>query len=397
MLPHLDYAKKMARVLLEVGIEIKEGQPVFIETPVEAYEFISILVHEAYECGASDVFVLWLSDKTERENARHNGVSDDWMLEICRRYAERKAGYIRIMCPSFNEDELDPELVNGIMKQKTARRKLFRQAGGGFTLTCIPTDEWADKVFPELEQEDRMEALWDLVYNLMKCPDPDPVASWREYIRNTEKRKKALDSRGYVKYRYRSGRTDLTLSPADEAIWFGGCNRYIDRVFIPNLPTEEIFTVPQKFSAEGHVESTMPLNYDGRMIEGIKIDFHEGKAVSVHADKGEDILREIIASDEGASYLGEFALVDQASCIASSGKILYTTLYDENASCHIALGTAAGQMPEGRDEELGVNRSCVHVDFMIGSDDMTVEAEKADGTWERILVNGRWNDKVFEN
>ena len=247
------------------------------------------------------------------------------------------------------------------------------------------------------KREDRMEAMWDLVYNLMKCPDPDPVASWREYIRNTEKRKKALDSRGYVKYRYRSGRTDLTLSPADEAIWFGGCNRYIDRVFIPNLPTEEIFTVPQKFSAEGHVESTMPLNYDGRMIEGIKIDFHEGKAVSVHADKGEDILREIIASDEGASYLGEFALVDQASRIASSGKILYTTLYDENASCHIALGTAAGQMPEGRDEELGVNRSCVHVDFMIGSDDMTVEAEKADGTWERILVNGRWNDKVFEN
>ena len=386
----------MARVLLKVGVELKEGQPVFIESPVEAYEFVSVLIPEAYSCGASDVHVLWLSDALDRERAAHGSGGEDPALPVCREYAAKKAGYIRIMCPTFDTAEsLPAETVNALMAQKQLRRRLFREAGGGFTLTCIPTEEWAGKVFPDLEPEDRIGSLWDLVLDLMKCGEDDPVAAWKSYIENTEKRKKALDAKGYVRYRYRSGRTDLTLSPARESKWFGGCNRCPDRVFIPNLPTEEIFTVPEKFSAEGHVVSTLPLNYDGRIIEGLSLSFHEGKVVSVSADKGEDVIRQILSADDGASYLGEFAIVDQASRIASAGKILYTTLYDENASCHIALGTAAGQMPQGRDEELGINRSSVHVDFMIGSDDMTLEAERPDGGWDRILVDGHWNKEIL--
>ena len=262
------------------------------------------------------------------------------------------------MCPSFDTtSELSPEAANKLMTQKMLRRRLFREAGGGFTLTCIPTKEWADKVFSDIEDGKRL--------------------------------------KGYVKYRYHSGKTNLSLTPAGEARWFGGCNRYPDRVFIPNLPTEEIFSVPSKFSVEGHVESTLPLNYDGQIIEGIKLDFHEGKVVKASASKGEDVLLAILDTDEGSRYLGEFAIVDQKSRIASSGRILYTTLYDENASCHIALGTAAGQMPQNRDDELGINRSAVHVDFMIGSDDMTLEAERDNGECDQILVHGQWNTELF--
>ena len=396
MLPCVENVRKMAKVLLKVGIAIKEGQPVFIETPVEASGFVSVLVEEAYSCGASDVSVLWLSDAVDRGRALHGGVGPDDYLPVCQEYASRKAGYIRIMCPTFDSDgAMPPDAVNLLMTQKMVRRRLFREAGGGFTLTCIPTQEWADKVFPELRPEERLEALWNLVFDLMKCGEPDPVASWLAYIDNTEKRKKALDDRGYVRYRYHSSVTDLTLSPAKEARWFGGCNRYPDRVFIPNLPTEEIFSVPHRLSVEGHVKSTLPLNYDGCMIEGISLEFHQGRVVSAHADKGEDVLLRILDTDEGSRYLGEFAIVDQGSRIASAGRILYTTLYDENASCHIALGAAAGQMPQGRDEELGVNRSLIHLDFMIGSDDMTLEAERADGTLDRILEGGRWNKEIF--
>ncbi len=396
MLADVENLIKMADVLVCVGIELKKDQPVFIESPVEAYEFVSVLIERAYAAGASDVHVLWLSDTEERERVKRNCSAEDPAIPVCMSYAARKAGYIRIMCPSFDEDSsLDASCVNILAQQKQKRRKLFREAGGGFTLTCIPTEAWADKVYPELPEGERLNALWKLVFSLMKCGEDNPVQAWRDYIESTEKRKKALDMKGYVRYRYRSHLTDLLLKPAKESVWFGGCNRYPDRVFIPNLPTEEIFTVPDKFSAEGYVASTLPLNYDGRIIEGLRLTFHEGKVISATADKGEDILSRILATDEGSSYLGEFAIVDQNSLIASSGKILYTTLYDENASCHIALGTAAGQMPQGRDEELGINRSSVHVDFMIGSDDMTLEAEKSDGTWDRILVNGRWNKEIF--
>ncbi len=386
----------MADVLLKVGIEMKKGQSIFIEAPVEAQEFVSILVHQAYANEASEVFVLWLSDAVDRERALNGGIGDDPNLPIAKEYADNHAGYIRLMCPSFDTtSELSPEAANKLMTQKMLRRRLFREAGGGFTLTCIPTKEWADKVFSDIEDGKRLEELWKLVIDLMKCNEDDPVKLWRDYIDNTEKRKKQLDSKGYVKYRYHSGKTNLSLTPAGEARWFGGCNRYPDRVFIPNLPTEEIFSVPSKFSVEGHVESTLPLNYDGQIIEGIKLDFHEGKVVKASASKGEDVLLAILDTDEGSRYLGEFAIVDQKSRIASSGRILYTTLYDENASCHIALGTAAGQMPQNRDDELGINRSAVHVDFMIGSDDMTLEAERDNGECDQILVHGQWNTELF--
>ena len=396
MLPYISEATKMADVLINVGIELKKGQSVFIEAPVESYEFVALLVHQAYANGASDVSVLWLSDAVDRERALNSGIDEDPYLQIAKNYAEKHAGYIRIMCPAFDScTELSPAMANKLMTEKMLRRRLFREAGGGFTLTCLPTQDWADKVFSDLPAEERLDELWKLVIDLMKCNEDNPVALWREYIENTEKRKKALDSKGYIRYRYHSSRTDLTLSPAGEAKWFGGCNRYPDRVFIPNIPTEEIFSVPDRLSVEGHVESTLPLNYDGHIIEGIKLDFHEGKVVKASASKGEDVLLEILSTDDGARYLGEFAIVDQKSRIASSGRILYTTLYDENASCHIALGTAAGQMPQNRDEELGINRSAIHVDFMIGSDDMTLEAEKSNGEWDTILANGQWNTNLF--
>lgn len=276
------------------------------------------------------------------------------------------------------------------------RRKLFRasKAHGGFTLACVPCQSWADRVFPDLEREKRMDALWDLVLGCMRCGEEDPVEAWKDYIRRTKLRKELLDGAGYERYRFLSVRTDLILEPAQGARWMGGCNEFPgERVFIPNLPTEEVFCVPHRQKVNGRVGSSLPLNYGGGLIEDFTLWLEDGRIVDYRAEKGQELLAAIIETDEGSHYLGEFALVDQRSPIAGTGRVLYTTLYDENAACHLAIGATAGPEPEGDAQGRGFNRSALHVDFMFGSDDLRVSGRKKDGTWEDIMRNGRWTGR----
>ncbi len=390
--------RRYADVLIRIGIALKPGQDVFVEAPAEAEAFVPVLLEAAYRAGAGETHVLFTSEAADRVRACNQPLKpqpQEW--EMCRAFADRGAGYIRLLCPDFSgPDGLSADTVNRLARLSADRRKLFRasKAHGGFTLACVPCQSWADRVFPDLEREKRMDALWDLVLGCMRCGEEDPVEAWKDYIRRTKLRKELLDGAGYERYRFLSARTDLTLEPAQGARWMGGCNEFPgERVFIPNLPTEEVFCVPHRQKVNGRVGSSLPLNYGGGLIEDFTLWLEDGRIVDYRAEKGQELLAAIIETDEGSHYLGEFALVDQRSPIAGTGRVLYTTLYDENAACHLAIGATAGPEPEGDAQGRGFNRSALHVDFMFGSDDLRVSGRKKDGTWEDIMRNGRWTGR----
>ena len=397
----MDWSKEQRRyadVLVRIGIALKPGQPVFIEAPAEAEAFVSILLEAAYRAGAKETQVLFTSEAADRVKACNQPVKpqqQEW--DLCRSFAERGAGYIRLLCPDFKDlTHIPADTVKQLAQLSADRRKLFRtsSAHGGFTLACIPCQSWADQVFPDLEQGKRMDALWDLVIGCMRCREEDPVEAWSEYIRRTRLRKEELDRGEYTLYRFESAGTDLTVEPARGVRWMGGCNEFPgERVFIPNLPTEEVFCIPHRQKVNGRVTSTLPLNYGGGMIEDFTLWLEEGRIVKYEAKKGQELLAAIIETDEGSHYLGEFALVDQKSPIAATGRVLYTTLYDENAACHLAIGATAGPAPGEDACQRGFNRSALHVDFMFGSDDLHVSGRKKDGTWEDIMRNGRWTGR----
>lgn len=389
--------QQYAQVMLQIGVALKAGQPVFIDAPVEAADFVGVLVEEAYAAGAPDVHVFWSCEAVEAIGACHRVPAPvEEETALARRYADAGAGYIRLMCPRFDTPApVPPERINQMMMISTERRKLFRISPrhGGFTLCCVPCKEWADRVYPDLPAEQRLETLWETVLTSARCTGgtEDPVAAWKDYITMTRARKDRLDRNRYQAYRFRCTGTDLTIRPAQGAKWAGGCNEYPgERVFIPNLPTEEVFCVPNRYQVEGQVRSTKPLNYNGSLIENFTIRFSQGRVVDYQAEKGQELLRSIIETDEGSHYLGEFALVDQKSPIARIDRVFYTTLFDENAACHLALGMMAGQLPLDKAEEWGLNQSRIHVDFMFGADDLLVEGQRPDGSWDIIMENGRW-------
>ena len=264
--------------------------------------------------------------------------------------------------------------------------------GAGQSIAAVPSAGWAKAVFPDLPEQQAVEKLWDCVLSCTRCMEPDPIAAWDEFIRRTNERKRILNEKKYVTFHYKSAKTDLMMSPIDDQSWGGGCIEVPGgKVYTPNVPTEEVFTVPHKYKVNGVVCSTMPLNFRGKIVDDFRLVLKDGKVVEYSAAVGEDILKSILETDEGSCYFGEMALVDQRSPIARQGVIFYNTLYDENASCHIALGLAgAPNMTDEEREAKGINHSILHVDFMVGSDDMSIRGQKQDGTWEDVFVNGRW-------
>lgn len=392
----LDDKRRYARVLLRTGVDLKEGQCLFVEAPVGQEAFTALLAQEAYAMGCPDVGILWRSDLTDAARLRAgtqagaNGAD-----ELAQRYADRKAAYLRLDCPDLKafEDIPAERLAEKALRDGNVRA-IFRAgaAGCGQTIACVPGQSWADAVFPELPEEKRLEALWAAVLHCTRCDTPDPEAAWADYLKKTAERKAMLTERGYTAFHYHDAMgTDLTVSPAEKAFWMGSCIRSQDRVCVPNIPTEEVFLTPHKYKVTGTVRSTMPLNFKGTLIEGIRLKFENGRITEYQAEKGSEALSSIIETDEGSHYIGEIAFVDQSTPIAQLGKLFYTTLYDENASCHIAIGNALGAVSDPKEREArGMNTSQVHVDFMIGSDRLCIDGRRRDGSWEAVFVNGHW-------
>ena len=201
---------------------------------------------------------------------------------------------------------------------------------------------------------------------------------------------------GFVRFHYYGGKTDLWIDPVKDDFWKGGCIPNSGRLSTPNIPTEEVFLTPDKYGVNGYVSSTMPLYYKGQIIDGICLKFQNGRIMEYSAEQGEELLASIIETDEGSHYLGEMAIVDQSSPIAKTGITYQTTLYDENASCHIAIGNALGSVKELQERERrGMNTSTVHVDFMIGSEELNIDGQLPDQTWTAVLRNGHWVQDLF--
>lgn len=392
----MENKRRYARVLLRVGVALKPGQSLLVEAPAGQEEFLALLAEEAYAMGCPDVAVLWRSDLVDAARLRA-GVepAEDAALELALLYADRGAAYLRLDCPNlqvFQDIPADALTRKALRDGKIRAAFQTRAAGCGQTIACVPGQSWADAVFPELPPERRLAALWDAVLTCTRCDQPDPEAAWRDYLDKTAAKKKLLDQRGYTAFHYHDGMgTDLWVSPAEQAFWMGSCIRSKDRVCVPNIPTEEVFLTPHKDKVEGTVHSTMPLNFKGTLIEGIRLTFAQGRIVSFSADRGEDALAAVIGTDEGSRRIGEIAFVDQATPIAQCSRLFYTTLFDENASCHIAIGNALGPVRDPQERAArGMNTSTVHVDFMVGSDRLCIDGQRPDGSWEAVFHNGHW-------
>ena len=401
-----------ARLIVEAGCALKPGQDLFVRAEISSAPLVRLITQEAYDLGAHQVTVRYHDEVVERMHYDHCPMDvfetmPEWSALLNNSMAQNGAAILSI-------DSDDPEAMTGVDPQKlraraqashTACKPFYEALDFGRCVWCIvggAAPAWAKKVFPELPEDEAMDALWEAIFTTVRLTSDDPaeaIAAWRAHRESFVARSKWLNDQHFDALHYtNSYGTDLTLGMTDRHIFTGGGDTTVDGVqFFPNMPTEEIFTSPDRNRAEGTVVSALPLVHHGSLIENFSLTFHEGRVVELHAEKGEDILRSIVEVDENSCHLGEAALVPFDSPIRNSGVLFYSTLYDENASCHLALGQGFPDCYIGgydmTEDELfaaGVNKSATHVDFMIGTEDLNIDGIKKDGTVVPIFRNGNW-------
>lgn len=401
--------RKYAKLIVKCGLNVRKGQEVNIQCGLDQPEFVAMVVEECYKAGSSRVTVDWaympisklhydyrsletLSEVTEEEKAK-----------LQRRVDKLPC---RLWLDSDDPDGLDGTDNEKIAKASMARFpiiKPYRDAVENKEQWCIaavPGREWAKKVFPELSDKKAVEKLWEAILYTSRV-DSNPIQAWKEHNEELAARCKFLNDYHFDKLEYKSANgTDFTVGLNPIGKFSGGGETTIGKkrvYFNPNIPSEEVFTSPMRGIAEGKVVATKPLSYQGKLIENFWIRFEGGKAVEVYAEKNQDLLEKMIAMDEGAAYLGECALIAYDSPINNTGILFYNTLFDENASCHLALGRGFNDCLVGYEdmtveecEKAGVNSSMIHVDFMIGSKDMSIVGVTTDGKRVRIFKDGNW-------
>jgi aminopeptidase len=397
-----------AELAVKVGVNIQPGQNLYIATTIDNPEFVRLLVKTAYEVGAKNVYVDWSDDvitRTRFELAPSEVFSEfpEWKVQERMQLADGGAAFMSIMSQS-------PDLLKGI---ESARISAFQKASGtalakyrqyvqsdkiSWTVVAAPSVAWAAKVFPSLPSEEQVPALWEAIFKAVRADVDSPIEAWTNHDATLHTKVDYLNEKKYHKLHYTAPGTDLTIELPKGHLWCGaGSINEKGDAFMANMPTEEVFTVPLKTGVNGVVSSTKPLSYGGNLIEDFKITFENGRIVSVEAKEGQEVLEQLVATDEGAKYLGEVALVPHKSPISESGLLFYNTLYDENASNHLAIGSAYAFCLEGgkkmSQEELaehGLNQSITHVDFMIGSEAMDIDGILEDGTKEAVFKQGNW-------
>ena len=401
--------KKYAELLVRTGLHLKKNQNVIIQANCDQEEFVALVVKECYEAGAKRVLVRWSSQKVakqEYKKAKESALSDvlPFELEEAKWKSEDLPAFLWI-------DSDDPDGNKGIDVGKSARicaaryKVLgpYKEAMENRYQWCIagaPSPEWAKKVFPGLSKREAMEKLWEAILFTSRAADGNGVVNWERHNAELKKRCAYLNSLGLKELHYRSSNgTDLRVGLIPGVLFQAGGEKIRggDFEFQPNIPSEECFTSPMKGKAEGVVYSAKPLVYNGQVISDFYIVFKEGKAVEVHAKEGEEALRSILSLDEGSAYLGECALVPYDSPINNTGLLFYNTLYDENACCHLALGRGFNELYPGYENlseaeirEKGINFSMSHVDFMIGSKDLSIVGTKESGEEVPLFENGNW-------
>ncbi len=403
--------RKYAELIVKVGVNIQENQILAINSPVDCKEFTRMIVEEAYKANARNVIVRWNDDivnKTYFTYATEEVIGDipGYTVEQLKYLVDNNAAVISISAPSPGLlKDIDPKKLQLNAKATSEKtifyRKHMMSNSSQWCVVAYPTSAWAEKVFPELNNDnERVEKLLDAILTASRVTsDNNPVKAWEEHMDTLARHNKMLNDYNFEKLHFKNGLgTDLEVGLVEDHIWGGGGEVAKNGVyFAPNIPTEETFTMPHKFKVNGKVVATKPLNYQGKLIEDFSLIFKDGKVVEYSAKKEESALSNLLNLDEGSRHLGEVALISHESPISNMNILFYNTLFDENASCHLALGNAytmniknGNDMTDEELEAKGYNKSMNHVDFMFGSADMEIVGTKHDGTKVTIFTKGNF-------
>ena len=400
--------KRYAKLLAKVGVNVKKGQWVVIQAELDQPEFVEMCVEELYRAGAGKVTVEWSHLPLVQLHYKYQSTeslskTQKWELEKL----ELKKNELPAMLYLDSEDPdglkgIDQGKFTFVRTERTKVAKPYRDAMENkyqWCIAAVPGKAWAKKVFPHLSVNAAVEKLWDVILSASRADGPDPVREWSRHNDAMASRCDFLNRLGLVALEYNSSNgTNLKVGLIEGSLFLGGGEEDLQgRYFNPNIPTEEIFITPKAGDAEGIVYSTKPLSYQGEIIEDFSLRFEGGKVVEVNAKTNKDLLEKMISMDDGAKMLGECALIPYDSPINNSGILFYNTLFDENASCHLAIGRGFSNCVRGyermTDEELkekGVNDSLIHVDFMIGAKDTEVVGITKNGARVQIFKNGNW-------
>ncbi|WP_336881508.1 aminopeptidase [Priestia koreensis] len=400
--------EKYAELAVKVGVNIQPGQTLLVNAAIHTAPFVRKVVEKAYEVGAKHVYVDWSDETVAR--LKYDLAPDEaftefpsWKAQASKEIAENGGAFLSVTSSN-------PSLLKGVDPSRIAAankaagqamsefRRYIQSDKVSWSVMAAPSKEWAAKVFPDAPESEQEGLLWDAIFKATRADLEDPVQAWTQHDQNLHQKVDYLNEKKYKKLHYKAPGTDLTIELPETHIWVGaGSINEKGDSFMANMPTEEVFTVPLKSGVNGVVKSTLPLNYGGNLIEDFSLTFENGKVVNIDVEEGYETLKNLIETDEGAAHLGEVALVPHNSPISQSNTVFFNTLFDENASNHLALGSAYAFCIEGgktmSKEELkerDINESITHVDFMIGSAEMDIDGIKEDGTSEPIFRKGNW-------
>ncbi len=400
--------EKYAEIVVKVGLNLRAGQRLLIAAQISAAPFVRAVTAQAYQVGARHVDVMWEDEQLgliRLQNAPRDSFDDAPKWRADTREAYLRAGDALLSVISANPDLLsgqDPDLLARIQrsmsKNAQAASELVQSNASNWLVVSAPSAGWAAKVLPDVPAEQREAKLWDIIFEMSRVKQDDPLAGWNAHIRDLSARAAYLTQKGYTALKYTAPGTDLTLGLPLGHIWHGGGSTSQNGIsFTANIPTEEVFTLPHRGKADGVVTASKPLSVAGSLIENFRVTFEGGRVVKMEAEKGAANLQHLLDTDEGARHLGEVALVPYNSPISQSRRLFFNTLFDENAANHIALGRAyrfslkdGEGMTETEFEAAGGNTSLIHVDFMIGSDQMDVDGVTDSGTIEPLIRAGNW-------
>lgn len=398
-----------AQVLLQKGLNLQQDQILVVNAPVDANYFVTILTKEAYLQGAGQVVINWRCDETTRLRYEHESLDKfetlpDWSRDFSLHYYRQGAAFLSLI-------SANPYLMQGIDTAKIfawqkARNAALKEYVDGmmaskttWLVAAVPSVTWGKLLFPDQMNSTAYNLLWDRILSASRCTGEDPLGDWDKHLANLKARREWMTNHHFTSLHYTNSLgTDLTIGLPKTHIWQGGVEETASHIlFNANIPTEEVYSAPQADNVNGVVYNTRPLVYNGNIIDGFHLVFQDGKVVKAHAETGNEVLQKLIAIDDGACRLGEVALIPYESPISLSKVLFYETLFDENASCHLALGAAyptclanGGDLSRDEATAAGINDSMIHVDFMVGSKDLNIVGTQAAGTQVPVFTNGNW-------
>ncbi len=402
--------KKYARLAVRTGVNVQPGQLLVIRASVKDSEFIEYCVEEAYKAGAGSVMVNWNDENITHMSYEYQSLETlceipDWMEEKTKWEHEKKCCYLSVasgtpgLMADIDQEKMRKSMIANMMKMQKYQAYTMNNMGQ-WSVVALPNPRWAKRVFPDKTEEEAVDALWSAILTSVRVTeDNDPINEWKKHDERLASHCDILNAHQFKALHFKNSKgTDLTVNLVKNHIWVGGGCRTPEGVFFnPNMPTEECFCMPDRNNVNGKVFASKPLNYAGKVIENFWFEFKEGVVVNYGAEKGEEAIKTLLETDEGSKHIGEVALISYDSPISNLNILFFNTLFDENASCHLALGRCYPENVEGGTEmdehqlaEVGGNSSMNHVDFMFGTADMSVTGIKEDGSEVTVFAEGNF-------